>query len=81
MTRNYQFYDDREFVKVWMTSNSIHQVAIKLGREKRSVQSKASKLRSFGVRLPKFSAVKPDLNSPAELNKLIDKYTKGKHNG
>ena len=68
-------YDDREFVKVWMTTSTASGVAKRLGRNVNSVHSKAFSLRKKGVKLPK-KYTRADTNSVSELNKLVDKYKK-----
>lgn len=68
--------DSVEFVKAWMTSDTVDEVAEKMGLTKTSVQSKANNLRSKGVLLPKKWRPAVDPNSVEELNKLVAKYQK-----
>lgn len=67
--------DSYEFVKPWVTSNSLDDVCEKLELTKQQASSKATSLRNRGVKLPKLSR-RPDKNSVEELNKLVERYAK-----
>lgn len=45
----------KEFVKIWQTSNSVKEVAEKLGISEPTAWSRGNKLRKAGVPLKKFS--------------------------
>jgi len=69
----YSFINNRRFVKAWMTSQYVSDVAEKLGLTKLQVTSKAGSLRNKGVNLPP----KPrqfDTDSVEQLNKIIESF-------
>lgn len=68
--------DSTEFVRAWMTSKTVDEVAKKMDLPVTSVSSKANNLRAKGVKLPKMQRPAADPNSVEELNKLVAKYQK-----
>jgi hypothetical protein len=73
--QTYKRIDSHEFVKVWVTSDSLNDVCERLELSKQQASSKANNLRKRGVKLPKLSR-RPDKNSVHELNKLVERYAK-----
>lgn len=67
--------DSYEFVKIWVTSNTLNDVFEKLEITESQASSKATGLRNRGVKLPKMSR-RPNKNSVEELNKLVERYAK-----
>jgi hypothetical protein len=66
--------DSVEFVKTWMTSKTVSEVAEKLDLNKTQVSSKANNLRSLGVKLPNKRVQAED--SIEALNQIVARYTK-----
>lgn len=64
--------NSRDFVKAWMTSDTIDQVAAKMGITKESAYSKANNLRFKGVKLPQKQRVYGD--SVDDLNAIVERY-------
>jgi hypothetical protein len=68
--------ENHDFVKAWLSSDTVAQVAKKLNISPASASAKANYLRNKGVNLPNMERPKPDPNSVEELNKLVAKYQK-----
>lgn len=51
---NTPLVNNEEFVKAWMTSKNIKEVARKTGMTPDACSSRASYLRNVGVRIPRF---------------------------
>jgi hypothetical protein len=65
---------DKEFVRIYLQSSSIGEVAEKTKLKKLSAQSRARQLRRMGVKLPLFDRHKKvDIN---ELNAIIAEWKK-----
>lgn len=65
---------DKRFVKTWMTSDTLGEVAKKLNTTRGSVSAKATTLRGRGVNLPRKSPSANAYTSTDELNQLIASY-------
>ena len=63
---------NQDFVRHWMSSTNISEVAEKTGLDRLAVSGKATSLRKKGVLLPKFNRG-PVANAvnPAELNAIV----------
>ena len=73
MARPRKFVDDEDFVKAWLASSSVKEVADSLGLSVNSASVRAVALRKAGVSLPKYVRRKRDIDVDA-LNKLIKGY-------
>ena len=47
-------YTAEEFIKIWISSNSLSEVAEKTGYDPRTLSVRAAQYRKRGVKLPKF---------------------------
>lgn len=63
-----QKYDPVAFVKAWLESSAVADVALKTGMTTRAAMVFASQLRAKGVKLPKYTGRPIDI---AALNALI----------
>lgn len=61
-----------QFVRVWQTSHSPHDVAQKLNVPEQWVYSKAHELRAVGVRLKRLGRKKKKIVEKDELNRIIE---------
>jgi hypothetical protein len=66
---------DVEFVTAFAQANSLDDVVSKLGMGKASVQARASKMRTLGVKLPKFVRGASSVDVPS-LNAILEKFGK-----
>lgn len=69
--------DNREFVITWTRSESLEDVMQTMSLTRQQIQSKASYLRKFGVKLKKFDRGGLTKLQVAQLNSLIEKTEKG----
>lgn len=60
--------DHERFVKTWLTSDSVREVAEKLGIKRTAAYNRAAAYRARGVRLPRHSG----MIDVAALNRLIE---------
>lgn len=67
--------DSYEFVKTWVTAETLNDVCERLEITTTQASAKANYLRKRGVKLPKMSR-RPDKTSVIELNKLVERYAK-----
>lgn len=65
---------DKRFVKAWMTSQTLGEVASKLGMGKQNASAKATTLRRRGVALPTKNPSTELHSSVEELNALVEQY-------
>jgi hypothetical protein len=67
--------DNETFVRTWVTSKSVEEVATRMEIGEASASSKATYLRNKGVKLPKM--VRHDHKTEIDkLNDIIKKYSK-----
>lgn len=64
---------NKRFVKAWMTSDSVSEVAQKLKMTKLGASQRATQLRAKGVKLPRKNPVHHNF-SVDELNQLVEQY-------
>lgn len=70
--------NNRKFVKAWMTSDTINDVADKMRMTVSSAYAKAYNLRKRGVNLPDKKRVSTPHDTVEDLNKLIDELQPNK---
>ncbi len=67
--------DWEEFVRVWQSSGSIKEVAVRLGRKPDTVRVYASRMRKKGIPLKKYQS-QPGMDVP-RLQQLARELQKG----
>lgn len=68
------------FCKTWNTSESVTEVAKKLGMKPASAVSKASVLRKLGAKLKNYKQGRPRATGVEELNKILNDEPKPSQN-